>query len=58
MSSGGAASPFGVDIVAGESMASEPDVVTTDDVLGFAGVAPPGRRPVSFCNQAALWQPP
>lgn len=36
--------PFGVDIVVGEPMAGEPDVVTTDDVLAFAGVAPPTLR--------------
>lgn len=32
---------FGVDIVLGEPMAGEPDVVTADDVLSFAGIAPP-----------------
>lgn len=36
--------PFGVDIVIGEPIAGEPDVVTTDDVLAFAGVAPPQLR--------------
>jgi Nucleotidyl transferase AbiEii toxin, Type IV TA system len=36
--------PFGVDIVVGEPIAGEPDVVTADDVLGFAGIAPPELR--------------
>lgn len=33
--------PFGVDIVMGEPISGRPDVVTTDDVLSFAGIAPP-----------------
>ncbi len=36
--------PFGVDIVIGEPMAGEPDRVTADDILAFAGVAPPELR--------------
>ncbi len=32
--------PFGVDVVAGDPFAGEPDVVVTEDVLGFAGIAP------------------
>lgn len=36
--------PFGVDIVVGEPMAGEPDVVTADDILGFAGITPPALR--------------
>lgn len=33
--------PFGVDVAFGEPMLGEADVVVADDVLGFAGVAPP-----------------
>ncbi|HET9620104.1 MAG TPA: nucleotidyl transferase AbiEii/AbiGii toxin family protein [Kofleriaceae bacterium] len=36
--------PFGVDVVFGEPMFGEPELVTTDDVLAFAGVAPPTLR--------------
>ena len=33
--------PFGVDVAFGDPIVGEPDVVVTDDLLGFAGVAPP-----------------
>ncbi len=33
--------PFGVDVAFGDPMLGEPDVVVADDVLGFAGIAPP-----------------
>ncbi len=36
--------PFGTDVVLGEPIFGEPDVVTTEDVLGFAGLAPPTLR--------------
>jgi hypothetical protein len=36
--------PFGVDVVFGEPILGEPDVVVAEDVLGFAGVAPPAIR--------------
>lgn len=36
--------PFGVDIVVGEPMVGEPDVVLAHDVLAFAGIAPPALR--------------
>jgi hypothetical protein len=35
---------FGVDVVFGEPMVEEPDTIVADDVLGFAGVAPPSLR--------------
>ena len=36
--------PFGVDVVFGEPMLGGPDVVVADDVLAFAGIAPPTFR--------------
>ncbi|MFO0743421.1 MAG: nucleotidyl transferase AbiEii/AbiGii toxin family protein [Labilithrix sp.] len=36
--------PFGVDAAFGDPMLGEPDVVTAEDVLAFAGVAPPTLR--------------
>ncbi len=36
--------PFGVDAAFGDPMLGEPDVVTAEDVLAFAGVAPPKLR--------------
>lgn len=33
--------PFGVDVAFGDPLVGEPDLVTSDDVLGFAGIAPP-----------------
>ena len=36
--------PFGVDVVFGEPMFGEADVIVADDVLGFAGVPPPQIR--------------
>jgi hypothetical protein len=36
--------PFGVDVVFGEPIVDTPDVITADDVLGFAGIAPPTVR--------------
>jgi hypothetical protein len=38
------AQPFGVDVVFGEPMLGEPDVITAKDVLAFAGIAPPELR--------------
>jgi hypothetical protein len=35
---------FGVDIAFGDPIFGEPDVVTADDVLDFAGIAPPTLR--------------
>lgn len=36
--------PFGVDVAFGDPLVGEPDVVTADDTLGFAGIAPPTLR--------------
>jgi hypothetical protein len=36
--------PFGVDVAFGDPMLGEPEVVTADDVLAFAGIAPPKIR--------------
>ncbi len=36
--------PFGVDAVLGEPMLGEPDIVGAQDVLAFAGIAPPTLR--------------
>ncbi len=33
--------PFGVDVAFGDPIIGEPDLVTTRDVLGFAGISPP-----------------
>lgn len=35
---------FGVDVAVGDSYLGEPHQITADDVLGFAGVAPPNLR--------------
>lgn len=35
------ASPFGVDVAVGDPIATSPDLLTTPDVLAFAGIAPP-----------------
>jgi hypothetical protein len=36
--------PFGVDVVFGDPILGEPEVVVAEDILGFAGVAPPRLR--------------
>jgi Nucleotidyl transferase AbiEii toxin, Type IV TA system len=36
--------PFGVDVAFGDPLVGEPDVVVGDDILGFAGIAPPSLR--------------
>jgi hypothetical protein len=36
--------PFGVDVVFGDPLIGEPDVVVAEDVLAFAGIAPPTLR--------------
>ena len=36
--------PFGVDVAFGDPMLGEPDVVAAEDVLAFAGIAPPMLR--------------
>ncbi len=36
--------PFGVDVAFGDPMFGEPDVVSAEDVLAFAGIAPPMLR--------------
>ncbi len=36
--------PFGVDVVFGEPIFGDPDVLTADDTLAFAGIAPPTLR--------------
>lgn len=38
------AQPFGVDVAFADPMNGEPDVVTADDTLGFAGIRPPKLR--------------
>jgi len=35
---------FGVDVAFGDPLVGEPDLVTADDVLAFAGIAPPSLR--------------
>lgn len=35
---------FGVDVACGEPILGEPELITADDVLGFAGIAPPRLR--------------
>ena len=40
----GARTPFGTDIVLGEPIFGEPDLVTAEDMLGFAGLPPPTLR--------------
>lgn len=36
--------PFGVDVAFGDPILGEPDVVVAEDVLAFAGIAPPALR--------------
>jgi hypothetical protein len=36
--------PFGVDVAFGDPLIGEPDILTADDTLGFAGIAPPALR--------------
>jgi hypothetical protein len=36
--------PFGVDVAFGDPMFGEPEVIVADDVLAFAGIAPPSLR--------------
>lgn len=36
--------PFGVDVAVGDPIAGESEPVVTEDVLGFAGIAPPTVR--------------
>lgn len=36
--------PFGVDVAFGDPLIGKPDIVTTEDTLGFAGIAPPSLR--------------
>jgi hypothetical protein len=36
--------PFGVDVAFGDPILGEPDVVLAEDVLAFAGIAPPALR--------------
>jgi len=36
--------PFGVDVAFGDPLIGEPDIVVAEDVLGFAGIAPPTLR--------------
>ena len=36
--------PFAVDVAFGDPLVGEPDAVTADDTLGFAGIAPPTLR--------------
>ena len=38
------ANPFGVDVAFGDPILGAPDVVVADDVLAFAGIAPPTLR--------------
>jgi hypothetical protein len=36
--------PFGIDVAFGDPLVGEPDVVAADDILAFAGIAPPSLR--------------
>jgi len=36
--------PFGVDVAFGDPLIGEPDIVVAEDLLGFAGIAPPTLR--------------
>src|SRR6202012_480879 len=36
--------PFGLDVAFADPIFGEPDIVTADDVLGFAGIEPPSLR--------------
>jgi hypothetical protein len=36
--------PFGVDVAFGDPLVGEPDIVVADDILSFAGIAPPSLR--------------
>jgi hypothetical protein len=36
--------PFGVDVAFGDPIVGEPDVITSEDLLGFAGIPPPTLR--------------
>lgn len=36
--------PFGVDVAFGDPIVGEPEIITTDDVLAFAGISPPELR--------------
>jgi len=36
--------PFGVDVAFGDPLIGEPDVITAEDTLGFAGIEPPALR--------------
>ena len=36
--------PFGVDVAFGDPLVGEPDVIVADDILDFAGIAPPSLR--------------
>jgi len=36
--------PFGVDVAFGDPLVGEPDLAVADDLLGFAGIAPPTLR--------------
>ena len=36
--------PFGVDVAFGDPLIGEPDVITAEDTLAFAGIAPPAIR--------------
>lgn len=36
--------PFGIDVAFGDPLVGEPDIVVADDILAFAGIAPPSLR--------------
>ena len=36
--------PFGVDVAFGDPLTGEPDIITAEDTLSFAGIAPPAIR--------------
>lgn len=38
------AQPFGVDVAFGDPIIGEPEIIVTDDILGFAGIPPPTLR--------------
>jgi hypothetical protein len=51
--------PFGIDVAFGDPILGEPEVVVTEDALGFAGIAPPVLRlypiPVLMWRRDPTW---
>ena len=51
--------PFGVDVAFGDPIVGEPEIITADDVLAFAGISPPElrRNPGSAATASAHSSP-